>query len=145
MTHIEESIKLLEWLRDSGVTSYKIRQETGMSETAARKFLIGESNLDNMRLGNAVSLEKLARKLKEEIEMEKVNFEGKEYTLTQEAYLTGTHENPYYEASGIDSEGNEVTITWEIKEHWLNNEGALNGLLEDEGEACDWDNPVSVE
>lgn len=141
----EEIKNSVEWLKKSGVTSYRINKETGISETAARKFLLGESDIENLRLGNVELLVELANKIKGETEMEKVTFEGIEYTLTQQAYITGTHENPYYEASAIDSEGNEVTVTWDIKEHWLNEDGALNGLLEDEGEACDWDNPVSVD
>lgn len=72
MTHIEKSKEWLQWLRDdSGVTSYRIRQETGISETAARKFLIGESALENLRLGTAEALENLARQLREESEMKK--------------------------------------------------------------------------
>ncbi|MCT6924118.1 hypothetical protein [Metasolibacillus sp.] len=76
--------------------------------------------------------------------MTTVNFEGKEITLTQEAYISGTHEAPYYEATGVDVEGNEVTVKWEIKAHWLNEDGSLNGELEDESEACDWDNPSEI-
>lgn len=76
--------------------------------------------------------------------MNTVKFEGKEITLTQEAYLTGTQEAPYYEATGTDQEGNEVTVKWEIKPQWLSEDGTLNGELEDESDACDWDSPVEV-
>lgn len=76
---------------------------------------------------------------------QKVNFEGKEITLTQDAYLDGTHAAPHYQAAGVDAAGNEVIVKWEILEHWLNEDGSLNGELEDESDACDWDNPVEVE
>lgn len=72
-------------------------------------------------------------------------FEGKEIKLTQEPYITGTNESPNYEAVGVDSNGNEVTVKWAIYPHWLNEDGTLNGELEDETEACDWDNPIAVE
>ena len=76
--------------------------------------------------------------------MNTVTFKGKEITLTQDAYLTGPHEAPHYEASGVDQEGNRVVVKWEIESHWLNEDGALNGEMEDEGDACDWDNPTEV-
>ncbi|WP_019156825.1 hypothetical protein [Robertmurraya massiliosenegalensis] len=66
-----------------------------------------------------------------------VEHEGKVIRLTQNAYLDGTHENPYYSANGIDAEGNEYEITWDVVENWKE--------LEDESECCDWDEPKSVE
>lgn len=74
-----------------------------------------------------------------------VNFEGKKITLIQDAYLDGTHKAPRYQAAGVDVAGNEVIVKWEIFEHWLNEDGSLNGELEDESDACDWDNPAEVE
>ncbi|KYG89138.1 hypothetical protein A0U40_14035 [[Bacillus] sp. KCTC 13219] len=76
--------------------------------------------------------------------MNTVKIEGREITLTQDAYITGTNEAPYYEAAGIDSEGNSVIVKWEIKSYWLNPDGTLNGDLEDETEACDWNNPITI-
>ena len=76
--------------------------------------------------------------------MNTVTFEGKEITLTQDAYLTGPHEAPHYEAAGVDQDGNRVMVKWEIESHWLNEDGTLNGEMEDEGDACDWDAPVEV-
>ena len=76
--------------------------------------------------------------------MNTVTFEGKEITLTQDVYLTGPNEAPYYEAAGVDQDGNRVMVKWEIESHWLNEDGTLNGEMEDEGDACDWDAPVEV-
>ncbi len=70
--------------------------------------------------------------------MEKINFEGKTYTLTQDAYIDGPAEGtPYYRAMAIDQEGNEYEVTWEVVENWEQ--------IEDESEMCDWDSPASVE
>ena len=76
--------------------------------------------------------------------MSTILFEGKEITLKQDPYITGTNESPYYEALGIDVDGNKVNVTWEIKAHWLNENGTVKDELEDETEACEWDNPVKV-
>ena len=80
--------------------------------------------------------------------MEKVIFEGKEYTLTQDAYIAeGANryryglplddDRPFYKASAVDQEGNEFEVAWEVVDHWQE--------LEDENEMCDWENPASVE
>jgi len=71
-----------------------------------------------------------------------VKLKGKAVTLTQDAYLDGTHEAPHYKAAGVDTEGNVVVVKWEIYEHWLNEDGSLNDELEDETDACNWDKPV---
>ena len=52
-------------------------------------------------------------------------------------------DNPYldgdvYKAIAVDQYDNQYEITWEI------NHPAFDEL-EDESEACDWDNPVEVE
>src|SRR5690625_367048 len=61
-----------------------------------------------------------------------------EVALTQQAYIEGnTNERPVYKANGIDSEGNEYEVTWEVVDNWEE--------IEDEQEMCDWDIPVSIE
>ena len=84
-----------------------------------------------------------------------VTHNGKEYTLTQQAYIVGSNEDPYYIANATDSKGNEYEVEWELNEHTrkMYNEierqieagGAPNySLVEDESDACDWDNPIDV-
>ena len=63
----------------------------------------------------------------------KVTFEGKEYTLTQEAYYQAGEGK--YMASAIDAEGNEYNVWWTI----------TNPDAEEECDMCDWDEPESVE
>lgn len=66
-----------------------------------------------------------------------VTFEGKEFALTQQAYVDGpANGTPYYKASAVDQKGNEYEVTWEVVENWEQ--------VEDESEMCDWDNPVEV-
>lgn len=78
-------------------------------------------------------LEKLARNNGE------TNYNGEHYTLTQMAYLK---DDSTYTALAIrsnderDEDGYQTayTITWSIS----------NPEAEDEGDACDWDNPLDV-
>lgn len=72
--------------------------------------------------------------------MEKVNYEGKALTLTQEAYVAGTQDQPHYEAAAVDAEGNEYLVRWEVRDNWR--DIAESG---DESEMCDWDSPAGVE
>jgi len=83
---------------------------------------------------------------KEKNTMPKVNYEGKTYTLIRgDACLTGTHENPYYEAYAIcdtdtaDEDGWQpgYTVKWEILEDY-------NPEEQEEEYACDWDEPMDV-
>ena len=67
-----------------------------------------------------------------------VIFNCKEYALIQDAYVTGALANPYYTASAIDEQGNEYMVIWDIKD--LENYAEL----EDESNACDWDNPSEI-
>lgn len=67
-----------------------------------------------------------------------VIFNCKEYALIQDAYVTGALNDPYYEASAIDEQGNEYMVIWEILD--LENFAEL----EDESNACDWDNPSEI-
>lgn len=85
-----------------------------------------------------------------------IEFEGKTYTLTQEPYINGTYdEEPFYLANAIDDEENEYEVEWEIndstrdayeeiKRQRENGETPNYSLVQDESDACDWDNPVEV-
>ena len=77
---------------------------------------------------------------REETNMTTVNYEGKDYTLTQEAYMAGTHDQPHYEAHAVDADGNEYMVQWDVVDNWQ--EIAETG---DQSDMCDWDNPASVE
>ena len=63
-----------------------------------------------------------------------VTVDGVELRTTKEPYLNGDN----YIANAVDQDDNEYKITWEINHPDFEN-------LEDESEACDWDNPVSVD
>lgn len=85
-----------------------------------------------------------------------VNFEEKEYAITQQPYINGVwDEEPYYLATAIDVGGNEYQVKWELEEDIREayeeierqreaGETPDYSAVEDEGSACDWDNPVEV-
>lgn len=72
--------------------------------------------------------------------------DGKEYILTQQAYLAGLNDHPYYQAMAVcaadkeDEDGWQTAyeVRWELLEDYN---------AEDMGEdmACDWDEPDSVQ
>lgn len=71
---------------------------------------------------------------------------GKHYVLVQTAYIDGPVEAPVYRACAICS-GDEqdedglypvYDIEWEPTEEWL------AGDMDDEGDACDWDDPSEI-
>lgn len=66
-----------------------------------------------------------------------IEYKGLKLTLDQDAYITGTHEEPYFEAQAHDEQGNEYMVTWYPKSDW--DESDI-----DASDACDWDNPDEV-
>ena len=81
-----------------------------------------------------------------------VTFEGKVYTLTEQAEAAnyGTDGEVRYYANAVDADGERYKVAWETTEAWneatedYKTTGEVNGLIEDESNACDWDNPVDV-
>lgn len=84
-----------------------------------------------------------------------ITYKGKEYILTQQPYIMGINEEPYYVASVIDSEGKEYDMEWDLNEdtreayNEIEKQRELGetpnySLVEDESTACDWDTPVDV-
>lgn len=113
-----------------------------------------------------------------------VTFNGQVFTLTQDAYADnyGSDGETRYYASAVDTDENDVKVSWTTTAAWDNSEKIfnLNQKLEeltsnlsdedhaerwiaevkeeieelealetcdseDESNACDWDNPISVE
>lgn len=73
--------------------------------------------------------------------MEKVKFEGKEFTLTQQPYIHGViGKEPFFIAEATDSEGNLYQVIWEVVENW--EEVAENG--DDQELVEDWEKPTNV-
>lgn len=58
--------------------------------------------------------------------------------ITKDAEIDGTHDEPYYKGFGVDAEGNEYYIIWDIKE------GVDVENIEDNSDACDWENPREI-
>ena len=66
----------------------------------------------------------------------RVEFGGKWYTLTQDAWYSYTDAfgDVWYEASAVASNGDIYSVIWK----------ATNPEAENEDEVCDWNNPYSV-
>ena len=102
-----------------------------------------------------------------------VTFNGKEFNLTQDAYVVnyGTEGEVRYEASAVDTDGNNYLVIWETTEEYNKSQRLHNledafeagkldeeeieeieelqeeydsGYCEDESNACDWENPIEV-
>ena len=78
--------------------------------------------------------------IKNETKMEKFTVSGQTYeiALTQDAYLTGVNGDPHYEAHAVDADENHYIVRWDI----LGDYDPADG---DEGLACEWNQPVSIE
>jgi hypothetical protein len=83
-----------------------------------------------------------------------VQHNGTTIRLTQGAYFAAEQgQDPYYAARGIDAQGNEYRVTWQTTQEWDEHVAAHEADREkgidtghlDEGNACDWDNPDTVE
>lgn len=64
MLDIKSAIEAL--FKDDNITNYQISKATGISQVSLNKFSKGESNIENMPLGNAIKLYNFYLKLKEE-------------------------------------------------------------------------------
>ena len=88
-----------------------------------------------------------------------VDFEGKRYYLTQDAYPDnyGTDGDVRYYARAIDIEGDIYMVAWDTTGEWDEAQAEAQRLqaagdpcddypaiLDDESNACDWDHPVDV-
>lgn len=102
----------------------------------------------------------------------KVNFEGKSYELKQDAYATNYRDGVRYEAKAVSEDGEDCIVSWWTTAEWdeaseiLQNyfhrstnpetgaqgevpmteeEAGAEAYLQDEYNACDWENPAAVE
>lgn len=93
-----------------------------------------------------------------------VNFGGKTYTLTQDAYAEnyGMDGSVRYYASATDEQGLKYLVVWGTTPEWDAAQAEARRvdqqyephaapdyeypqILEDETNACDWDHPVAVD
>ena len=74
-----------------------------------------------------------------------VVFEGKVIILKQDPYLDGTHESPRFYASGVDQDGNDVKVRWDIKGDYLDDDGHItDSEYVEEADLCEWDAPSGI-
>ncbi len=65
-----------------------------------------------------------------------VEHEDTTWYLTQQPYIMGAGEQPWYEAVAINIYGDTARIEWAVVDDWRD--------IEDESDVCNWDTPVSV-
>jgi hypothetical protein len=65
-----------------------------------------------------------------------VEHEGSTWYLTQQPYIAGTDERPWYEAIAINLYGDAALIKWTVTDEWED--------IEDESDVCQWDKPAGV-
>lgn len=131
--------KAIEWLLfRADISNYQISKATGISQVVLSKYTNGKSDIGRMTLDNALKLYDYFEHVLRELERKygSVEFEGKQYILTQDAYLHGTHDQPYYRAHAIDATGNEYYVLWSVVDGW--------DQMDDASNHCDWQNPVGV-
>ena len=76
-----------------------------------------------------------------EKEFSSVKFGGKKYILSQDAYITGTEDNPYYEAYAYGMDYKTYLVKWAITADINSPDYDVDNSDAD----CDWAHPVSVE
>lgn len=129
--------KAIEWLLfKSGVSNYQISQATGISQVVLSKYATGKSDIGRMTLDNAIKIYNYFKEVLTMTGHDPVVFEGKEVFLTQDPYIDGTHESPYYRAHAVDVVGNEYHVYWDVVDGYEE--------LEDAADHCDWDSPREV-
>ncbi len=120
---------------DSGIPTTQLEKGTGVSRVTISNLRAGRSDWSKVWLTTLEKFQKYIDENKEEIKME-LTYNGIKLILDQDAYITGTHEEPYFEAQAHDEQGNEYMVTWYPKD-WDESEI-------DASDACDWDNPDEV-
>lgn len=103
-------------------------------------------------LKTEITFEQMLELEKEYENFGSVEFEGKTYKLTENAYSDnyGTDGGIRYYASATDGKGNEYKVAWDTTAEWdqaneqYKQTGEYSPLLDDESNACDWDTPAEV-
>lgn len=131
---IIDTTKIKKLICDSGIPTTKLEMGTGVSRVTISNLRSGRADWNKVWL---TTLEKFQKYIDEEEIKMTIEYNGIKLVLDQDAYITGTHEEPYFEAQAHDEQGNEYMVTWYPKADW-------NESDPDAGDACDWDNPDEV-
>ena len=120
-------------------TAYTKLRRTAFSFVNPKPGSKAEEHINANHADYVEDLRELKFEIDKKLEVFKMTIEYKGLTLTldQDAYITGTHEEPYFEAQAHDEQGNEYMVTWYPKVDWDESEI-------DASYACDWDNPDEV-
>lgn len=120
-------------------TGYAKLRRTAFSFVNPKPGSKAEEHINANHADYVEDLKELKYELDKKFEETKMTIEynGIKLILDQDAYITGTHEDPYFEAHAHDEQGNEYMVTWYPKSDWDESEIDAN-------DACDWDNPDDV-
>lgn len=118
-------------------TAYTKLRRTAFSFVNPKPGSKAEEHINANHADYVENLKELKQAIDKKLEVFKmIEYKGIKLTLDQDAYITGTHEEPYFEAQAHDEQGNEYMVTWYPKD-WDESEI-------DASDACDWDNPDEV-
>src|SRR5699024_8267464 len=100
-------------------------------------FSLDEAYLDGLEEHGAVKMRKYLNTVPETMtHAEYDRHELVEVAITQDPYIDGVRgEAPVFKAAGVDCDGNEFKITWDVVENW--EEVAEHG--DDQQMVEDWD------
>lgn len=120
-------------------TAYTKLRRTAFSFVNPKPGSKAEEHINANHADYVEDLRELKFEIDKKLEVFKMTIEynGIKLILDQDAYITGIHEEPYFEAQAHDEQGNEYMVTWYPKADW-------NESDPDAGDACDWDNPDEV-
>lgn len=131
---IIDTTEIKKLICDSGIPTTKLEMGTGVSRVTISNLRSGRADWNKVWL---TTLEKFQKYIDEEkIKMTTIEYNGIKLILDQDAYISGSHEEPYFEAQAHDEQGNKYMVTWYPKD-WDESEI-------DASDACDWDNPDEV-
>lgn len=129
--------KAIEWLIFNGnISRYQISKETGIAQSTLSDYANGKTDIGRMPLDTAETLYNYFKEVLSKMGHDPVVFEGTEVFLTQDPYIDGTHESPYYRAHAIDLDGNQYHVYWDVIDGWQQ--------MDDAADHCDWDSPREV-
>lgn len=106
-------------------------------------FSLDEAFLDGLEEHGSVKMRKyLSTAPATMTHAEYDRYELVEVAITQNPYFDGVREEkPVFKAAGVDCDGNEFEITWDVVENW--EEVAEQG--DDQQMVEDWDAPSKIE
>lgn len=151
----EEKIKLIEWIGDGDVGVV-----TNLSDNQARTIL-SWCFINNISIENNADIERITKIIRSIDEFGEINYRGRTYILTEQAYQSNRLLNEYpqyltyqgsgksyydeWEASAIDEEGKDCKVRWHFlidRDEMNHDDDAYFSITEPD--MYDWDDVYDV-